>query len=77
MAGLYVATYEPAVAARLIGWEDATRKQINDMRPRLEQTDVDKIIAACVAEMGEVAFSDTYHEGKAMTLNKAVAYSLG
>ena len=77
MAGLYVAANKPAVAARLIGWADATRKQINDMRPRLEQTDVDKIIAACVAEMSEVAYSDAYHEGKAMTLNEAVAYSLG
>jgi hypothetical protein len=38
---------------------------------------VDKIVAACVTEMGEVDFSNAYHEGKAMTLDEAVAYILG
>jgi hypothetical protein len=37
---------------------------------------MDKIIAACVAKMGEVAFSDAYDEGQKMTLDEAVAYAL-
>jgi tetratricopeptide (TPR) repeat protein len=72
MAGLFVATDRSAVAAQLIGWADVTREKIRDTRPRLEQTYVDKIIAACVARMGEVAFSDAYKEGKKMSLDEAV-----
>jgi predicted ATPase/DNA-binding XRE family transcriptional regulator len=76
MAGLYVATDNPLIAAQLIGWADALREQIKDARPLLEQADVDKIIAACLAKMGEVAFSDAYDEGQGMTLDEAVAYAL-
>ena len=76
MAGLYVTTNKLAWAARLIGWADAVRKEINDIRPLLEQGDVDKIIAACLAKMGEVAFSDAYDEGQKMTMDEAVAYAL-
>jgi hypothetical protein len=38
--------------------------------------DVDKIIAACLAKMGEVAFSDAYDEGKKMSLEEAVELAL-
>jgi non-specific serine/threonine protein kinase len=76
MAGLFVATDRSAVAARLIGWADATRKKISDTRPRLEQAEVDKIIAAGLAKIGEVAFSDAYEEGQKMTLDEAVALAL-
>jgi predicted ATPase/DNA-binding SARP family transcriptional activator len=76
MAGLFVAITKPKNAARLIGWADATRKRIDDTRPRLEQADVDKIIAACLAKMGEVAFSNAYEQGQKMTLDEAVAYAL-
>jgi predicted ATPase/transcriptional regulator with XRE-family HTH domain len=75
-AGLYVATDKPTIAARLIGFADATRKEISDPRPLLEQRDVDQIIAACLAKMNEVAFSDAHEEGQKMTLDQAVAYAL-
>jgi hypothetical protein len=77
IAGLYAAVSKPEVAAHLIGWADAMREKIHDKRPLLEQADVDKIVAACVARMGEIAFSDAYEEGKRMTLEEAVAYALG
>jgi predicted ATPase/DNA-binding XRE family transcriptional regulator len=76
MAGLFVAIGNPKNAARLIGWADATRKEINDARPLLEQRDVDKVIAACISKMGEVAFADAYDEGQDMTLEEAVALAL-
>jgi len=75
-ADLYIAIEKPEQAARLIGWADATRKQINDTRPRLEQTAVDKIIAACIKKMGEFVFSDAYDKGQKMYLEEAVAYAL-
>ena len=76
MAGLFIAMGKPEHAVRLVGWSDATRKKIGDPRPRLEQADVDKIIAACIAKMGEAAFSDTYEEGNKLTLDEAVEYAL-
>jgi predicted ATPase/DNA-binding XRE family transcriptional regulator len=76
MAGLFVAADRAEVAAQLIGWADRMREKINDPRPHLEQADVDKIIAACLANMGEVTFSDAYEEGQKMSLDEAVAYAL-
>jgi tetratricopeptide (TPR) repeat protein len=72
VAGLFVAMGKPESAARVLGWADATRKRINDTRPRLEQADVDKIIAACLAKMGEAAFAEAYEEGQKMTMDEAV-----
>lgn len=76
MADLFVAISDPKNAARLIGWADATREGIKDPRTLLEQGDVDKVIAACVSKMGEVAFSDAYDEGQMMTLDEAVVLAL-
>jgi hypothetical protein len=60
----------------LIGWVDSMRKKLNDPRPPLEQATIDQNIAACLAKMGEVAFSDAYDEGQKMSLDEAVAYAL-
>src|SRR6185436_12477335 len=76
IANLYVASGRPERAAWLIGWADTIRKEANNRRQNLEQADVDKIIAACLAKMGEVAFSDAYEKGEKMTLDEAVAYAL-
>jgi tetratricopeptide (TPR) repeat protein len=76
MAGLSITLGEPERAARLIGWADATRKKIQDTRPRLEQEDVDKIIAACIAARGETSFTESYDEGQKMSLEEAVSYAL-
>jgi predicted ATPase/DNA-binding XRE family transcriptional regulator len=76
MAGQFVAIGNLKNAARLIGWADASRKEINDARPLLEQRDVDKVIAVCISKMGEVAFKCAYDEGQVMTLDEAVALAL-
>jgi len=76
MAGLYVAVGKPAHTARLIGWADAMRVKLNDPRPNIEQADVDKLMAACLAKMGEGAFSDLYDEGQKMTLAEALVFAL-
>jgi predicted ATPase len=75
-ANLHTVTGKLESAAHLIGWADATRQKIHDPRPRLEQADIDKMITACVAKMGEAAFSDAYDEGQKMTLDEAVNYAL-
>ena len=72
-AELFIAVGKPDYAARLIGWADLMRKRIQDPRPNIEQANVDKMIAACLAKIGEAAFSDAYDQGQAMTLKEAVA----
>jgi hypothetical protein len=76
MAGLFIATEKPEHAARLIGWANEMRLKLDDPRPNTEQADIDKIIAACLAKMGEVAFSDAYDDGQKMTLDEAVALAI-
>ncbi|HJR81089.1 MAG TPA: BTAD domain-containing putative transcriptional regulator [Anaerolineales bacterium] len=76
MASLYSMVDKPDRAGRLIGFADAERKKIKDTRPNIEQADVDKIISACLAKMGEVGFSDSYDEGQAMSMDEAVNYAL-
>ena len=60
----------------MIGWADATRKELRDIRPPLEQASVEKIIAACLIKIGEVAFSNAYDEGQKMSMGQAVTFAL-
>ncbi len=76
MASLSVAVGDTQKAARLIGLADETREKINDLRPPIEQADMDKTIKACLAKLGEGAFSDEYEKGKKMSLEEAVALAL-
>jgi predicted ATPase len=77
MASLYVLTGKPEAAAHLIGWSDATRKEIGDPRPRIEQADLDRDIASIKAKIGSSAFEVAYDSGQGMTLDGAVALALG
>jgi predicted ATPase/DNA-binding SARP family transcriptional activator len=76
IAGLYVASEKPDQAAILIGWSDAAREKIGDRRPPIEQVDVDRDIAACLAKMGKVAFAQAYKEGQPMSFELAVEFAL-
>ena len=77
LASLYVQTDKPDVAARLIGWSDATRKKIGDPRPRLEQADLERDIATIKAKIGSSAFEVAYDSGSGMPLDDLVALALG
>jgi hypothetical protein len=77
MASLYVVIHKPEAAARLIGWSDATREEIGDPRPRLEQADLDRDIAAIRATIGADAYETTYHAGQGLTLEEVVAFAVG
>ena len=76
LASLSVLTGNPDKATRLIGWADTTRKKTGEIRPPIEQTDMDQDIAACRLKLGELAFSHAYEAGRAMTLEQAFAYAL-
>jgi tetratricopeptide (TPR) repeat protein len=74
MASLYITIDKPDVAARLIGWSDVTRKEIGDPRPRLEQEDLDRDIAAIKAKIGVDAYKAAYITGWDLTLDGALAF---
>jgi tetratricopeptide (TPR) repeat protein len=76
VSSLYVAIGKPEIATRMLGWADAVREEIGAARPILEQSDVDRDIAAIVANIGKDAFDAAYDRGRAMTLDEAVAYAL-
>jgi predicted ATPase len=73
MASLYALTGKPEVAARLIGWSDTTREEIGDPRPRIEQEDLDRDIAALKAKIGADVYETAYDSGRHLNLDEAVA----
>jgi tetratricopeptide (TPR) repeat protein len=76
IASLYVAINKPEAAARLIGWVDMARAAIGDPRPRLEQEDLDRDIAAIIAGIGAATYKLSYGAGQEMTLEEAVRFAL-
>jgi tetratricopeptide (TPR) repeat protein len=77
MASLYVITNKPEFAARLIGWSDAARASIGDPRPRIEQKDLDRDIAAIKAKIGADPYETAHNSGQALSLDEAVGFALG
>jgi hypothetical protein len=73
MASLYVVINNPELTARLIGWSDATRQEIGDPRPRIEQDELAQDIAAIKGKIGAAAYETAYTAGQALSLNEAVA----
>jgi len=76
LAGVFAASNKPKVVALLIGWADATRDDIEDTRPLVEQQDMDKIIESCLKEIGEASFSDEYEAGRKMSMDDIIAFAL-
>jgi tetratricopeptide (TPR) repeat protein len=77
MASLNVVIQKPEPAAHLIGWSDATRKEIGDPRPLIEQADLDRDIAAIKAKIGAAAYEIAYTTGQALSLDEVVALASG
>lgn len=77
LASLYVVLHKPEAAAPLIGRSDAIRQEIGDPRQRLQQDELDRDIAAIIAEIGPSAYQAAYDAGRDMTLDQAVRYALG
>ena len=76
VANLYIMLGKLEEGARLIGWADRTRKNIDNPRPLLERANIDRIVTTCIAKIGEAAFSEAYEEGKKMSLDEAVLLAL-
>jgi predicted ATPase len=76
IATLLIAAGQPETAARLIGWADATREQIPDVRPPIEEADMYRNMAAILSKIGPSAFEVAYDEGRSLTLEQAVELAL-
>jgi tetratricopeptide (TPR) repeat protein len=76
VASLYVNRAHLEHAVRLFACADAMRLKLGNPRPPIEQGDVDKDMTACLAKLGEAAFSDAYDNGEKMSFDEAVAYAL-
>jgi len=76
LASLYVMIDKPEAASPLIGWSDATRKEIGDPRQRLQQDELDRDIAAILAKIGPPAYKDAYDAGQKTTIDEVVQYAL-
>jgi hypothetical protein len=61
LASLHCNQNQPEHAARLIGWADATREKVGDLRPPGEQAEVGSVITAITAKIGNTAFEEAYN----------------
>ena len=63
-------------AARLFGAAEILRESLNSLMTATERIEYDQNISALRAQMDESAFATTWAEGRAMTMEQAVAYAL-
>jgi tetratricopeptide (TPR) repeat protein len=76
LASLAVQQGQPAHAARLLAWADATREAISDIRPPVEQADVDRDLAVIHAQLDDGTFQAEQEASRKMTQDEAIAYAL-
>ena len=76
LASLAGAYGRPARAVRLFAWADAVRAAIDDARPPVEQADVDRDLISIRSLLDEAAIAAACAEGRAMTMEQAIAEAL-
>jgi tetratricopeptide (TPR) repeat protein len=74
-ASLAVRQQEWARAVRLYAWADGVRATIGDQRPPVEQRGVDRDYTAIRAQMSDLAIAAATLEGRAMTMEQAIAFA--
>lgn len=75
LASLAVQQSEFERAVRLYAWADAVRMAIGNLRPPVEQTEVDRDYAIIRAQLTEEGITAAALAGRAMTMEQAVAYA--
>ena len=71
-ASMSVALEQPEKAAKLIGWADMMRKEINNLRWPTEDKNVDKDKSAIIEMIGEKAYEAAYAEGQALSTEQVI-----
>ena len=75
-ANLAMAEGQVTRAVRLLGSADAAREIMGASQPSSEREEQDQIVAAARSALEENAFAAAWAEGRAMSLEQAVAYAL-
>jgi hypothetical protein len=60
-------------AVRLFAWADATRDEIGDQRPRVEQNSVERDLAVIHSELSDTEFKNFSRQGYTMTMEQEIA----
>ena len=76
LAGVVAAGGAGDIAARLWGAASAVRGVEGWPLPPVVRADYDRDVAAARTQFGETAFAAAWAEGRAMTLEQAIAYAL-
>jgi hypothetical protein len=76
LASLAVAQGQLERAVRVFAWADARREAIDDRRSPVEQADVDRDFVVIRSRLDEATIAAAYAEGRAMTVEQAIAYAL-
>ncbi len=76
LASLAVAQDQHEQGVRLFAWAEATRENLSNTRPPVEQADVDRDLANIRAHLDEAAFAAAQAAGRAMSMDEAIAYAL-
>jgi hypothetical protein len=71
-----VAQAQSERAARLFGAAEALREAIGTPLPPADRAEHDRSVAAVRTALGEEAFAAAWAEGRALTLEHAVAFAL-
>jgi tetratricopeptide (TPR) repeat protein len=76
LASLQVDQRQFECAARLFAWVDAMREKLGSRRPVIEQKFYERDLAVIQSKLDEAEFAKLSEEGRAMTLEQAVALVL-
>jgi predicted ATPase/DNA-binding SARP family transcriptional activator/class 3 adenylate cyclase len=76
LAGVTATQDQPEWAARLLGAAAALRQAVGIPFPTYAQAEYDQGVAAARAALGDEVFAAAWAEGRAMTLDQAVAYAM-
>jgi len=76
LAGIACRQMFPERAARMFGAADGLRETIGAALPLADQLELDRDVAAVRSQMGKEAFAAAWDDGRAMTLEQAIEYSL-
>jgi len=76
LAGLALRQDDFRKAIKLFAWADATRIEIQNTRPSIEQADYDRDIAAIIEKVGEEDYAVVYSEGEKMMMEEAIILAL-
>ena len=76
LASLAVLQGQPEGAASLFAWADVTREIVGDLRPAVEQADVDRDLAVIHTQLDEAAFAEAQSAGRAMSIEEAIALGI-